>query len=158
MTNEDTIKLKMQREQHEHEMKIALMNAFAADPELKYYAGVAVGAGVASIAALFGGVASDDPPDNSKTPWKWLLYAVSPGAAASEVLPGWVGYFSPIVALGQSFQESPPAGSPADLAKNVVAMGGMGFAGFCASILILKAMFGGDEGKGIMRTIGAVIP
>lgn len=183
MTNDETIKLKMQREQHEHEMKMALINAFAKDPELKYFVGIAVGAGVAGVSAIFGQITDSHPGyhyekrgvadasggihyeyvlvpnqtggDNSDQfpTWGWLAAAsvVSPGGvftnAGLAAISGWL--------LGTDKLDD--MGWP-DTAAGILTLGATGFAGFCASVLLLKAIFGKEGATGLLGSLtGAVV-
>ena len=176
MTLEETVKLKAQREQHEHELRLALINAFAKDPELKYYVGVAVGAGVAAISSIFD--AATAPPNTEgsggskdssgtwvggsifgvgakvKVGWDWLMpaaAAISPAGVASNV--GLAGISSWLMGTPEGQVVAKDLGWP-QTAAGILALGAAGFAGFCTSVLLLKAMFGE---KGAANILGAVV-
>jgi len=133
----------------DHEIQIEILRAFASDPELKYYMGVAVGAGVGWIGKMLGDMtvpgAEDTPPSFGGVPeaslgeaaaWTWFLGPVNPALATWYI---------------QSLQDAmntdtSASGSLAGVPfAKIMAIGGGGFAGWCAAILILKSIFG-DEG------------
>ena len=148
MTNDTTIQMKMQESKQAHEFKMALLDALKRDPELKYYLGVAVGAGAASIAGIFGQEAQQSGSTTPTLP-DWA-YLISPGLLASPVaLPSWMKWSS---GGGDS------ANNPFDMLSGVIALGGMGFGGFCAMILILKALFGEQGMAEVLKGIGEIVP
>lgn len=147
MTNEETIKIKMQREQQAHELKLTLINAFAKDPELKYYVGVAVGSGVAGIATLFGQTAEEKDSSLPTIIPDWA-FLISPGLMASPAaLPNWM-----------KWKEGGKVSDPFDMLTGIIQLGGLGFGGFCASVLILKAMFGEGGMAEVLKGIGEIVP
>lgn len=186
MTYDGRTKEEKERDrQRDHEMRLALINAFAKDPELKYYVGVAVGAGVAGIASVFasategvsggGGVEGGDPSQwestgsafepwrrkgeaEPKESWAWVVpaaFILAPGAAASNVglavIAGW------LTGTDEGKEAAKELGWPSTVG-GILTLGATGFAGFCASILILKAMFGEKGAGSILSTItGAVV-
>lgn len=186
MTNDSTIQMKMQKEQHEHELRVALINAFAHDPELKYYVGAAVGAGVATVAALFGEVVAQQteeekaaetqaaaegaktwrnpitgieyPVHEHKKSWGWVLpaaAAISPGGVVSNVGIGAIASWLTQTKEGKAAGEE--LGLPTDwptTISGIATLGAGGFAGFCISILYLKAICGE---KGITGLLSAVV-
>lgn len=178
MTKDITLEIRDRQEQRSHELKIAVINAFAKDPELKYYVGVAVGAGVASIAALFGdavegGTSSVDQTQKDKgtwvgatvggtgvkvkVGWDWLvpaIAAVSPGAMVSNV--GIAGVAAWMTGTPEGQEAAKNLGFPQTLA-GILSLGGAGFSGFCGMILILKAIFGEKGASDILSKFLPVI-
>ena len=148
MTNEETIKQKMQEKQHAHDLQMAILDAFKKDPELKYYLGVAVGAGAASIAGIFGQQTEQSGTTTPTLP-DWA-YLISPGMLASPMaLPSWMKWSS---GGGDS------ATDPYNMLSGIIALGSMGFGGFCAMILILKALFGEQGMSEVLKGIGEIVP
>lgn len=173
MTTEEHKALQNAREQRQHEMRIALINAFAKDPELKYYAGVAVGAGVSTIAALLtpkeddaggSGAGAGDSGGTYvgatifglgarvKVDWDWLLpaaVAVSPGGAATNV--GIAGLASWLTGTDEGKAQLAEMGWPQTIG-GIISLGSAGFAGWCGSILLLKAI-SGEKGIGALTSL-----
>ena len=144
MTNDSTMQMRMQQSKQEHEFKLALINAFAKDPELKYYAGVAAGAGVAVISSLFNPdtpTTGTTPSPNPEIPWQFLF---GPGILVTNVgIAAWL-----------YDQNADKPGSLTDTISGVVTLGASGFAGYCAAILILKAIFGEKGATGRLGALG----
>ena len=159
MTLDSTIQLKMQKEKQEHELRLALINAFAKDPELKYYVGVAVGAGVAAISSIFdaatapgdtGGSSGSSESSGTwvggsvfgvgakvKVGWDWLLpaaAAISPAGVASNV--GLAAISSWLMGTPEGQEAAKELGWP-QTAAGVLALGAAGFAGFAMTIIFI---------------------
>lgn len=146
--------------QRKHELTLSLLDALKKDPELKYYLGVAAGAGMAAFGSLFselgGPAASGKVVGSNTTPaqpsasipdWAFLI---SPGLMASPLaLPNWMKWSS---------GDGAKATDPFDIIGGVLALGGTGFAGFCAMVLILKAMFGEGGMAEVLKGIGGIVP
>jgi len=124
----------------EHEKEMALLHAFSADPELKYYLGVAGGVGVAWLGGIIGYVDGSETNSNSDTAKSAALGWLALGPAGALLAATW----------NEESKEN-PLGS-------LIQLSGVSFAGFCAAVLILKAMSGGSEGKGMLQSlVGAVV-
>lgn len=144
-----TASQRAESEKRAHELKLSLLDAFKKDPELKYYLGVAGGAGVAIASSLIGSLQTPQDAkqtfpnpsgvDASKVGWFWLSTAGGlPGVAL------W---------LVDSTQTRPT--NPTQILTDITSLGGLGFAGFCASILYMKAIFGE---AGASKLLDAVLP
>jgi len=152
--------IKYQRMKHRHEMELAVINAFAKDPELKYYLGIAAGAGITAITALLGqylpeGVGEEPSDKNAAYNAKkqlldqsfagWMVIAGGP-AAVLAANPSILNALNPSASSGTS--DTPWSGL-----NSLIGMAGVSFAGFCASYLLLKAVFGE---QGIRKLTGAI--
>jgi len=150
MTNDLTLQLKLQRERQEHEMKVAILNAFAADPELKYYVGMAAGSGIALISEMFKAgfdsttSSTTTPSATSPIPW---LFILSPGLVGTPI--GQLGLASWLYDKEASTPDNMPS-----TVSGIVTLASTGFAGFCCSILLLKAIFGEKGATGILGALG----
>lgn len=148
--------VKWQKEKHKHEMELAIINAFGKDPELKYFVGVAGGAGVAFITALFNSAqGSQEQPTAPVTPEGafagWLAISLGPLGAAIPGSPQRKAFDEAMVWLDK-MNPWGTHGNPPSLAGAVnagIGMAGLSFAGFCAAVLLLKAIFG-EKGLGEM--------
>jgi len=124
----------------EHEVQMALLKAFAADPELKYYLGVAGGAGVGVLGSLIGKVDGGSSSSAGDVAGSAALGWLALGPAGALIMAAW-----------DTESKQNPLGS-------VVSLAGTSFAGFCAAVLLLKAMSGGEDGAGILgKIVGAAI-
>lgn len=148
----------------EHEQSIAMLNVMAQDPEFKYYLGVAAGAGIASVAALLGTTQGTETSSGSSGGGSWEPSMVQAGAfnwLMGPVNPVSMTWFANKLQEGmdadKTASDSPLPGLPLN---QIMAIGGTGFAGFCASVLLLKAIFGtgsDDNGGGLLSMIGKVV-
>lgn len=161
---------------HEREMK--MWDAFARDPELKYFMGMAAGAGVAMVGGLIkeiGPVAKRDYPpnradydddqsyvdahgawmrahaddqvtaeDKTKTAYGWLLDAVQHPTKGALDLMGGMDFAGTDTIVGQI--------------GNILTLGGTGFAGTCAMILILRSIFSGTDLGDMLQGVGSIVP
>lgn len=126
---------------------MSLLDAFKKDPELKYYLGVAGGAGVAALGGMFSAATSSEPVKTNLPPgitpdkagWFWL--------STSAGLPG--------VALWLVDSSQPRPTNPTQILTDIATLGGLGFSGWCASILYLKAIFGE---AGASKLLEAILP
>lgn len=150
-------------EERDHERNMALIKAFAADPELKYYMGMALGAGVGFIGAFVGqldimgtGETPTPPPNEALAaiPYSWLHPAASMAVEAGTVVEGIPAVLS--VIAGANWLDS--GNGLAGQIGNILALGGVGFAGTCAMILILKAIFSGTDLGELLSGVGEIIP
>lgn len=159
--------------QRDHEFRIAMVKAFAADPELKYYLGVALGSVTAVISAVFSGTVGAAPDDVPTTTEKiygkyyWLVPGAA-GAVVGEKVSNGESYdqaFSSVIGdIIPSWNDggsSGPAGFMGVM-PNFAVMAGTGFAGFCAAVLMLKAIFGDEDVAPLLASVAegvdAVIP
>lgn len=118
----------------DHEVQIELIRAFSKDPELKYYMGVAAGAGVTWVSQMLG----DMMPEGTPVPNK-------PSTGMTAGLTWLMGPLNP--ALVQTMWDKIQSGGNTDQnITNILGLVGGGFAGFCAACLILRSMSGGQEG------------
>jgi len=117
-----------------------LLKAFAADPELKYYLGVAGGAGIAILGGMVGKVDGGSESNIGDTAGAAALGWLALGPAGALIMGAW-----------EKESKQNPLGS-------IVSLAGVSFAGFCAAVLMLKAMSGGEDGAGILgKIVGAAI-
>lgn len=160
-------KWKMSRAQREHEIKLALINAFAKDPDLKYYVGVAAGAGIAGVTAIFNSVINPPQPDTTGTSVTgeglfagWLLLGAGPLAAAVPGTPQAAAW----EALKSQLDKMNPWGthnnapSLMGAVNSALGMSGLSFSGLCASVLILKAIFGEEGITKFLEQMGGALP
>lgn len=123
----------------EHEVELATLKLMAADPEMKYFLGVAGGAGIATIGALI-----KNPSNNAQ-----------PGSEVVNAYEWMLGAGSPVLAAIGAFDFN---GDSNNAISNLLKLSGGSFAGFCASVLLLKAMSGGQDGAGILgKLVGGVL-
>ena len=119
-------KYELQRRQHKHEEKMALLDIFKQDPEMKYFMGAMLGSSAGLITAMSTGKIVET--QESKDIWDQVGEGIKTG-----------------VLLGS------PLGFLADKALNqdtgmfgfipgVLGMMGTSFSGFCMGVLILKAI------------------
>jgi len=147
MTYEETKALTDHREQRQHELTMSILAVFQKDPDMKYFMGLLGGVGVASLTEFIQGAGapqSTEPKQNND--WAWLLPLAGVGA-------GPIG-----IVTGEYIREqlSGSSGGPWGSISGVVAMSSAGFAGFCASYLLLKAICG-NEGIGkVLGSLGAL--
>ncbi len=146
-----------QNQMEAHEMKIAFMNWMSKDDEAKYYAGVALGAATGAIGIILsefmgqvqaappGQEAPPTPPEPPNLAWLWLGTG-GPGGIAG-------------LATSQLFDkvQSTPDSIGGGITQ-LMTLGGTGFAGFCASVLLLKAIFSGTDLGELMSGAGEIIP
>jgi len=128
------------KKEREHEREIAMWQAFSRDPELKYFIGMAAGAGVAALGELLDGLGAQGDEGGGQggseksVPWAWLLSSTAVGA-------------SPIAWL-ELIDWKNGDGSGSGLSGqigNILSLGGTGFSGTCAMILILRSIFSGTD-------------
>lgn len=164
---------KTMRLQHQHDMQLAIVNAMAKDPELKYFLGVAGGSAVGILGAVAGkyGFSTSDKdeteraaPEVPETPtqWKpsetfgpfyWLIpgaYGIEKGAEINDKVLAAMSF--------ENLQGSPGGGNLFGFVPNLLTIAGTGFAGFCATVLILKAIFGDEDVASLMSGVGSIVP
>jgi len=165
MPNEKRQYYKVSKKYRDHEMQIALLQAFAADPELKYFVGAGLGAGLGALGASLGMLQTDtteQSEDTKKKPWDpnwgtvgaatWLMGPVNPALAGK------------LIAEFQNKQEQDKANAAGGSAMGIIPMGeimflaGTGFAGSCMAILFLKAIFGTGGMGEVLKGIGEIVP
>ena len=133
--------------EHERHVELKLMDVFARDPEFKYYLGMAAGAGVAIVGTMIKGL--ETQPESTTVDdalsYSWLL---SGGAIAAVT-------GSPILA---ALTWGDSSDGLAGQIGNILALGGTGFAGTCAMILILKAIFTGTDLGELLSGVGEIMP
>lgn len=147
----------------DHEREMALINAFARDPELKYFVGAASGSGVAWIGKILdsSSVATSDssttadsgswsPTGGQVVGWTWLLGPFNPAIVAKT---------AELIAAARERDSAATIGNFAGLPLGeIMVIGGTGFAGSCMAILFLKAMFGTGGISEVMKGIGEIVP
>lgn len=143
----------MQRRQHKHEMKMALIKAMGDDPELKYFIGVAGGAATgllgellnSNLGGLTGSSSTTEPEETSSNlPWMWILSGASP-------------YTLPL-AVAENMSSTMETDVKTNGILGMLPMVGAGFAGFCALVLILKAIFGDEDVASLASAMGSLMP
>jgi hypothetical protein len=173
-----------------HESQMALLNAFAKDPEMKYYLGVVFGSASAVAVAMATGKMDDVLPAGAEfqggegeqstkyQPGTFIdekTFRTSEEFASGEARQGWIhskkrkgfiyvprGYVQNLSTgeviskeeMNRRFKEKrtqgpfgiefPEIPDMMGLFNNAFSMVGMGFAGFCGAVLLLKAIFGED--------------
>lgn len=155
-------------EEHERHMQELLLRAFASDPELKYFVGAGIGAGVAWMGALIKSQdwnvpivnpkdegAGLDKDKESDFPYSWVLDPMKKGlqygTGIGQALKGidWLKKDS----LGKG-----GFGGLSGQMGNIMMLGGTGFAGACLMILILRSIFSGTDLGELLSGIGEIIP
>lgn len=144
---------KMLRRKQEHEKQMHVLSVMAKDPEMKYFLGVcfsgAAGALGAVLEEAFAGTPSEGTigyqeaaetgvSETLKSVWGWV---VPPG------LSDWVNPFDSDASASVGMFGFVPG---------LLKLGGTGFAGFCATVLILKAIFGDEDVASLMTGTGTV--
>jgi hypothetical protein len=146
------------RDQRKHEIALSLLDAMKKDPELKYYLGVAGGAGLTALGGLIGAMPDVGPAQGSLPPTQ---------VRVPKLLPDWAMLLSPALAvhplsIPNWMKWSSGGGSvakdPFEIVGGTIALMGMGFSGFCAGILILKALFGEQGMAEVLKGIGEIVP
>ena len=176
------LQLQNDREQRDHEKSVALINAFAHDPELKYFVGVATGAGVAIVSELFTSTLSPGsaaPVETGEFPvpyatksesarrkhesWNWVVpggaalaaaFPIVGGIASSPVGSGAIAAWLLGTPEGKTMLDSQGIAWPTTV-SGILTLGATGFAGFCAAVLILKSIFGEKGAGGILGALGS---
>lgn len=173
--------LKLMREQHDHEVFLAIINAMAKDPELKYYLGIVLGSGTAIFGKLLesgftmdnfmGAISGADAgqPAPAAADAEPAAADAEPAVAetpASAVSFGWLAPGAVIGTetanmLGALFGGSGSPGSQSQdnlfgFVPNLLFLAGTGFAGLCATVLILKAIFGDEDVATLMGGVGSI--
>jgi len=122
----------------DHETQIAIINAFAADPELKYWLGAAGSAGAAAFTSYFkigdDGETPTDPINQGINLYESLLGIGSPLLSAAGVF---------------DFNKDGEGG----FAGNVFTFAFTSFAAFNMTCLFLRNASGGQEGKGMLTSL-----
>lgn len=156
-------KAKKHAKDYEHEMQLALIKAFAADPELKYYVGMAAGSGVAVLAGVLA-TAGYIEPENTDTEtnevwirekkmyWGWTLGPMGP-----IPWPKWREELTRAEEKDVAAQATTGAAGIVPMSE-LMAIGATGFAGTCAMILILKAIFGTGGMAEVLKGVGEIVP
>lgn len=160
------------KKEREHEIHLAILKAFSEDPELKYFIGMAAGYGITGIAQLIEGTmkkntaATEPTEDEFKKIWEWLK-VVSPAAMEVGILSGedtilesWWSVFqlsSPISLYSSNTFMTTSDGLGMNVGK-ILKLTGLGFAGTCTAILLLKAIFSGTDLGDILQGVGEILP
>jgi len=155
----------MAKETRDHEVELALIKAFTVDPELKYFIGMAAGAGVGWVGKILSSMGTTDAPTtpatNEQKEALAKLQKVAYGYLAFQY-----GGMSGLM-LEQTADKlgginwadgSGGSGGLAGQMGNILAMGGTSFAATCAMILILKAVFNGTDLGELLAGVGEVMP
>jgi hypothetical protein len=133
---------------------MALMRVLQSDPEIKYYLGVMLGSATAVTAAIMEGsfqmVEGDDTqqqPENMSAvdQYVWGLKQFGAGIIPGKTFKG---------SGDDLFTGEGLAGNISGILK----LGSAGFAGFCAMVLILKAIFSGTDLGELLSGVGEIIP
>lgn len=146
-------------EDREFQMQIALLNAFAKDPELKYFVGMAGGAGVAWVGAMLNTAGAGSTGSGGSTDtegWDEKIKDLAYGYLAIQS----AGLTGIAILKGINWQggDGSGTGGLAGQIGNILALGGTSFAGTCAMILILKSIFNGTDLGELLAGVGEIIP
>ena len=163
------------RIQREHETQIALLNVMATNKEMPYILMVLGGAAVGSLPGLMnmamGGEDENDSDNDTSAnfadfiaagPFAWVLPTIASVKYGDDALE----FFGLVTTDGSSTVTENPidtgGGGIFGFIPNVLKLAGTGLAGFGASVLILKAIFGDEDVASLMSGVGtmadAVIP
>lgn len=131
------------KKQREHELQIAIIKAFAADPTLKYWVACGVGAGATAVISMFSETSNSGstPNDIAKRgimDYVGLVVGGAGGVAITEAL--------------QTFQTSAkdnPFGSLLGMTAT--------WTGLNAACLVLSSMSGGGDSAGLLGKLGAAV-
>lgn len=135
---------KTSKKYRDHEVQLAVINAFAADPELKYWLGVAGASGMTALLSYFESKSQTATADEI-SPWdrginfyESILGAGSPLLSASGVF---------------DFNEDNRGG----FAGSVFRFATGSFAAWNMTCLILRNASGGQEGKGLLGGLVGIV-
>lgn len=132
---------KRNKAERDHEFRMATMNAFAADPELKYWLGAGFGMGATWIAVLLeGGTPPDADPVDSADVVNWYESIIGAGSPLLSAL----GFLD--------FNKDGEGG----LAGHIFSFGTASWTAFNITCLLLRNASGG-EGGGIFSTLGGAV-
>ena len=166
----------------DHEIQLALIAAFARDPELKYFMGMGAGAGVAWIGKMMQQydvalpmtekqkeqAEQKDPDYQAKQtilselkalPYTYLAFQF--GGLTGLSLQQLYRLKDQHSVIAQKMDDASISGNSGGVFGafgGILAMGGAGFASTCAMILILRAVFSGTDLGELMGGVGALIP
>lgn len=140
--------------EHERKLQIALIDAFSKDPDLKWYLGVMGGAGIAFLGTLLpasSGSGSDAAGSAAeKSLGDRLMDSSSTFDENVNNTLRKVGLGS-IADLAETFDNASTPGKTAMI-------GGAGFSGFCATILLIKAMFPEGNVADVLKAAADAVP
>lgn len=133
------------RLQREHEQKMKVLEIMAKDHEMKYFMGVVLGGASGAIGKMLASTVGQEvettEPSVESGLWGWIL---SPQAALGEE-------------FGQLITGTTGATSGTGMfnfVPGILQLGGTGMAGFCASVLLLKAIFGDEDVASLLTGLG----
>lgn len=137
----------LQRRQHKHEERMRILEIMAKDPEMKYFLGVALGGATGMIgkalgSALTGTNVNTEAEVEQTVPWQWVMFAAAPGT-----LTLWEAIWQSSNTSGTGMFGYIP---------RMLDLAGTGFAGFCATVLLMKSIFGDEDVSGLMTGMGTV--
>ena len=130
------------KKEREHEVQIAMINALASDPELKYWIGAGVGVGATWVASLF--EAQSKTSETASTPnqvvnlYESLLGVGSPLLSAAGVF---------------DFNQDGEGG----MAGRIMTFAFGSFTAWNMTCLLLRNASGGSDGKDILGPLGMVV-
>lgn len=158
------------------------------DDEAKYYLGVAAGAGVAFLGEIISTVSVAPPATTQATskantgqtaqfempPLTLPPIGMPDLTGAAQSIPSWMFLFGPGMMASNvgiaSWLINANTGNttagvsgilpkdPIEMVSGVMTLAGTGFAGFCAAVLILKAIFGEGGMAEVLKGIGEIVP
>jgi hypothetical protein len=91
--------------------------------------------------------------NGNEIPWYWLAGGFAVGGVTGALSAGGLGYLT-----GTGGVTGSTITNPFGFIPDVLQLGGFGFAGFCAMVLILKAVFSGTDLGELMSGAGEIIP
>lgn len=141
------------KEERKHEIKVMALRALASDPELKYFAGVGIGAATAVAGTIIGDIIEELKDSN--------LIADTQNPSTEIDLSDYLWMVMGPSGLPTGAVKITQASFGGGLEGNIagiLALGGTGFSGFCAAVLILKAIFSGTDLGELMSGAGEIIP
>lgn len=171
----------LQRRQHRHEEKMALLKIFQSDPEMKYYLGALTGSAMLTVSAMSTGVIktlNDDTSESTATVQKPTTSEIASYSAYKAIKAGPFGGVLSLYELGfgkaPTIKKVQAATGDSDIVdvgtftgtgetgifgfvNGIVGLMGAGFGGFCMAVLLLKAIFGDEDVASIMSGTGALV-
>lgn len=153
----------MRKEYRDHQLQMQILKTLACDPELKYFLGMAAGAGVGWVGAMLNQVTETPAPEEPTDEQQKAIAALQKVAYGYLAIQygGLSGFIMEQTAskLGMiNWADGSSGKGLADQMGNILAMGGTGFAATCAMILILKSIFNGTDLGEMLSGVGEIMP
>lgn len=148
-----------------------LLEAFARDPELKYFVGMIGGATLAYVSSVIGGAGGKVPKDQGMVVESEEKAKILKEKKAEPLSPfDFLGYTAPIPVVTPNMRKHIDAGvlpepksiasiaNPLEFMSSLLTLGSAGFAGFCMMMLIIKGLFGDQGMSEVLKGIGEIVP